>query len=537
MLLVFAVVALSGPGRIDIVDGQTRFEVARSLVEHGDSIIRDERVWFWVLPGRDGERYTTYRFPQSLFGVPAILLADTVGPVSEGRRHFFFSLIGAAACAVLAMTFTLWFRQLGLSPRSALGWASLGIFATPCWFYGTSTFDDILGTTTVVLAVAVAAMSRQSWPVAGSIAAGLLLGLAFNCKEPLAIFVLPALAAHYDRALPLRRQLGRISLMLGGLAFGILAYKAYDLYKFPPGSTANHAEELKKYCLPWPGNFVAGVFGLTLSPGAGVLWYCPPLILSCIGLARWWRTERGFCRAMVVACLIFCGFIASISHFSGDPTWGPRYQTPMFALLWVFAPAGAARLVPRISRLVLMAGVAVQLLGLSVDPHRLYIERGLPSSFFQPCPWLYFHPAVAHILNRPREIKEILGADPRSAEAFTPSPSPTFAFPIIHPIDTTPPESVQQFHILNSLRPWWVSQWYLAPGDRPVSLIGALTVLIGILGLGVFLLDRSLRVLAEHPFDCGLSECGTSTGWGSPSSVSSASERESKPAFAVGPVS
>src|SRR5438093_10129198 len=86
-VFVFALVALSGPGRIDIVDGQTRYEVARSLVEHGDHQVRDERVWFWVLPGRDGERYTTYRFPQSLLGVPAIWLADATGPVTEGRRH------------------------------------------------------------------------------------------------------------------------------------------------------------------------------------------------------------------------------------------------------------------------------------------------------------------------------------------------------------------------------------------------------------------------------------------------------------------
>jgi hypothetical protein len=491
MLVVFAAVALSGPGRIDIVDGQTRFEVARSLVEHGDSIIRDERVWFWVLPGRDGQRYTTYRFPQSVLGVPAILLADAVGPVSEGRRHFLFSLLGAVACAVLAATFTLWFRHLGLSPSAAIGWATLGIFATPCWFYGTSTFDDMLGTTTVVLAVACAWMSRKSWPVTGAAVTGLLLGFAFNCKEPLAIFVLPALAAHYDRGVPVRRQFVRIGLVLGGLFLGVVAYKAYDLYKFPPGSTASHAEEMKKYCLPWPGNLLAGVCGLALSPGAGLFWYCPPLFLSCLGIRRWWPRQRAFCQATLVACVVFCGFIASISHFTGDPTWGPRYQTPVFALLWVFTPAGAACLVPRLSRLVIYAGVAVQLLALSVDPHRLYIERGLPSAFFQPCPWLYFDPAISHLTNRPREVRDILASEPNSAPEFTPSASPTFAFPIIHPLGATPPEAVHRYHILNSLRPWWISQWYLDPGERPVNLIGALSAFLGLLSVGLLFLRRA----------------------------------------------
>src|SRR6476620_3240536 len=92
-LTVFAVLALSGPGRIDIIDGQARYEVARSLVEHGDTIIRDSNVWYPVLPGREGNLSTPYRIPHSLLGVPAIWLADATGPVSEGRRHFFFALV------------------------------------------------------------------------------------------------------------------------------------------------------------------------------------------------------------------------------------------------------------------------------------------------------------------------------------------------------------------------------------------------------------------------------------------------------------
>src|SRR5437016_14379728 len=102
LLVVLAVTALSGPGRIDIVDGQTRYEVARSLVEHGDSVIRDPEVWFAVMPGRGGQLYTNYRLPQSALGVVAIWLADATGPVSEMRRHFFFSLISPFAAAVLA---------------------------------------------------------------------------------------------------------------------------------------------------------------------------------------------------------------------------------------------------------------------------------------------------------------------------------------------------------------------------------------------------------------------------------------------------
>ena len=98
-------------------------------------MIRDERVWFGVFPGRGGRPYTTYRFPQTAAGVAAILAADATGPASEGRRHFFFTLTGTAP-AVLAVTYAAWFRRLGHTPRAALLWAGAGVFCTPSWLTG-----------------------------------------------------------------------------------------------------------------------------------------------------------------------------------------------------------------------------------------------------------------------------------------------------------------------------------------------------------------------------------------------------------------
>ena len=44
-------------------------------------------------------------------------------------------------------------------------------------------------------------------------------------------------------------------------------------------------------------------------------------------------------------------------------------------------------------------------------------------------------------------------------------------------------DAVHKYHVLNSLRPWWISQWYLAPAARPVDL-GATVVLLSLLLLG-----------------------------------------------------
>jgi hypothetical protein len=491
-MTVFAMVALSGPGRIDIVDGQTRYEVARSLVDHSDLIIRDPDVWFAVFPGRDGQLHTKYRFPQSALGVGAIYIADSTGRMSEFRRHFFFVLTSAVACAILAVSYAALFRRLGHQPRAALLWAMAGIFCTPSWFYGTSTFDDILGSVAVVIAVTAALTCRQCHPRAGAIIAGLAMGLAFNCKEPLGIFVLPVLAAIYDPHLDRRAQRSRLVMVITLLAVGLAVYKGYDLYKFPPGSTAGHAEIMKKYSPVWSGTPEIGLLAMLFSLSTGVFYYNPPIVVCLSGLAGWWNSERLFCRSLMVAIAVFVLFISSLTFFKGDPAWGPRYLTPIFAILWIFAPSGA-RLVRRwVLVAVLGLGLVVQIGALCIDPHRLYIEHGLPGAFYLSHPGLYFNPTISHLINRPREIAEVLLSRSDRAERYSPSPAPTFAFPVIDFVEKGP-AAIRKYHVLKGFRFWWASFQYFDQSSRPIDINRSVVFLIVIALNGLLLQVTSTR--------------------------------------------
>ena len=349
-------------------------------------------VWFAVFPGRDGQRYAKYRFPQSVVGVIAILMADCSGPVNEERRHFYFTMISAVMSAILAVIYASFFRYLGYGPRTSLLWAAGGVFCTPSWFYGTSTFDDILGTTAIVLAVAMALASRQHRTWARVTVAGLALGLAFNCKEPLGIFVLPVLSAVYDPDLNWRSQWRRLAMIVSLLGLSVVVYLGYDLYKFPPGSTANHAEIMKNYAPVWASSPTVGLLAMSFSLGAGVLFYNTPILICLSGLRGWWNNEKLFCLSLLMAMAIFCLFISSLTFFKGDPAWGPRYLTPIFAILWIFAPAGSRLLRKWVVINVLGLGLLVQINALCIDPHRLYIEHGLPSAFYVSAPDLYFNP-------------------------------------------------------------------------------------------------------------------------------------------------
>src|SRR5438128_11421796 len=333
-LSTFALCALSGPGRIDIIDGQARYEVARSLVEHGDTIIRDPNLWFPVLPGRDGKLYTPYRLPQSILGVPAIWLADVTGPVSEARRHFFFSLTSAFVGAAMAVGYAIWFRRRGHSPVSALIWAIAGIVCTPSWYYSTSTFDDILGAACVILAVVTAGVGRSLF---AALIGGLWIGTAVNCKPPLALFILPVLAELAARDRPWRRTLVAVL----GLAAGFVAYKGYEWARYPGG--VDHAQiafSPPVWHIDWTGTPIA-LAALIASPACGMLWYSPTLILSIAGMVRSWDKERLRVAAAALSSGLFLLSLTPLIFFKGDIGWGPRYLTPVFALLWLYAPAGA----------------------------------------------------------------------------------------------------------------------------------------------------------------------------------------------------
>ncbi len=521
-VFVFTALALSGPGRIDIVDGQTRYEVARSLTEHGDSVIRDPLVWFRVHRGRDGLKHTPYRFPQSGLGAVAIRVADATGGQSESRRHFFFVLTSAVAGAVLAVTYSVLFRRLGLRPWPSLLWGAAGIFCTPSWYYSTSAFDDILGASAVVLALVVALLSRERRPLLGAAAAGLLLGWAVNCKEPLAVFGLPAVAALWRADLPRRRRLLPAVLVAGGLCLGMVAYKAYDDYKFPPGSEDPNAEYEQLYGAMWTANPAPALLGLTFSPSSGMFWYCPTFLLSLAGWTVWRRRFPGFCAAVGASSLLYVLFLSVLTFFKGEPCWGPRYLTPVLAVWWVFAPAALVRVRPFLAAVALGLGAVVQFLGLSVDPQRLLLEKAIPFNYYIYDPWLQFHPEASHLFQRPREIARILSAAEREPH-YTPVHQPTYAtrIPPAVPVALTSAlghvpsplapgplagdsaylltatghginqyrGAVRRYHVFGGFRPWWLSQRYLAPGERPVDLERTVLLLagVGFGGLGLML--------------------------------------------------
>lgn len=510
-LTVTSVVALTSPGRIDIVDGQTRYEVARSLFEHGDSIIRDKAAFFAVYEGRNGDKYTDYRFPHSALGVVAIWLADVTGGADESRRQFFFSLIGSVVAGTLAVVYAVWFGQWYGCAKS-LSFALAGIFCTPCWYYSTTTFDDGLGAFFVVLAVVLAWFSYTRQLLLCTAGAALAMALAVNCKPPLAVFGLVAVVA-------CRRQWRPILVVCLGVVVGLLLGVMYHAYKFP--STDTFTEYSKMYG-PWTtSNPLPGLLSLAVSPSCGVLWYCPTLLLSYWGWRSW--TDRMFPWAFLSSSLLFIGFISFLPFFKGEPCWGPRYLTPVFALAWLFVACCLDRVGLLVVKCVLMCGLCVQLMAVSVDSLRLFVSTPIHWNYYNDYPWAGFDTRLSHLLQRPRELWEV--CQRKGGRVFSPGPLATHAGSIsaaqpaitgmvgvmgVCPLNGLSfeaslmlswPQGMKHvsryYEVFNAPRPWVCSQWALPETARPVDLCQTWTLLVAVGWIGLMLLGVTCHLFVE----------------------------------------
>lgn len=491
-LSVFALAALSGPGRIDIEDGQARFEAGRNLVDHGDTCLRDDRLTWNKFPGRDGNFYTGYRLPQIVVAAGCVFASDRLGPVCEGRRHFYFSLHGAACAALIAVLLAVYFRSTGLTPRASLGWAALGIAATPCWHYATSTFDEALTSLVAIIMIVSAHASRKcfAWIMVSAIAAGVL----YNCKPPIAALALPALALACTASW--RCVMIRGAILFAGVVAGWFAMNLYEQYKFPPEVRGEYDRIIREEHPPsFFGNVPEAVLDLMVGPSSGMIWYCPPVVLILAGVIAKYRSgEKRLAISYILAAIAMIGFVSLLVFYKGGVCWGPRYLTPLFIAGWLFVPAGAVKLGPARTRIIISLGVIVQLLSLAAIPERLYVERNLPTGFYLEKPWWYFQPAIGHVFNRPREIADMMNAAP--SPELTPAPAPTYTLPVFDPPyfnEAKGPPAVAKYQIINGSRMWWVWMSHLPEEKRPVGIVSSILslVLIGLSGgLALFFANR-----------------------------------------------
>jgi hypothetical protein len=324
--------------------------------------------------GADGHRYSRTGILQPILMAPFFAAGhavdETIGHFDEypnGYTFLWFYNPFIAAVAALAL-FALVYQA-----RRSLRWATtiavLFTVASIAWPYSKIGMETTF-MAAIMVAFAVAYWARSSpsplsWGLTGFATGAAVATKAYSLVAvlPIAVLLWPAFAA-LDRRQKLR--LGVAVCLPVLLWIGVIAW--YNWSRFDDPTSFGYSESpLTKSA---PLNF----FGLLFSPGKGLVFYSPLVVLGALGLPRMWRADRSLTMALL-AFFVTLNAMAAVSTYWGDEVWGPRYIVPAAWALLV-PIAWWATTVTRQKVLLGVAGLGllVQLIAISVQYSR-YTEH------------------------------------------------------------------------------------------------------------------------------------------------------------------
>jgi hypothetical protein len=387
-LFLSAIYLATFGGHLYTGDGAEMCKTAESLILHGDLALTpgvDGRLGGYA--GTDGRHYSPYALGLSVIEAPlfgAGRLAATLLHLSEDSRRV---LAQAAAISVnvlvTAATAALLFLLLagiGCANRAAVTTSLLYGLGTMAWVYSKHDFAEPLAALALLGSVhGLARFSRDGGP-RSLLMAGAFNGLGFFTKYQMVIFT-PVLLVF---ALRWARRRGEawsdllprsLWFLLPGLPFGLVNLWVNHA-RFGTWLETGYANQGEIFA-GW-GFLPAGLFGLLLSPGKGLLWYSPILIAAPFAWREFHRRHAelsALCAALAAVTLLM---FAPLWWWHGDWSWGPRYMVillPIAAIplsAWVgdaermaSRVAGGVRLRHLLAGLMVLA-IAVNFLGLSV---------------------------------------------------------------------------------------------------------------------------------------------------------------------------
>jgi hypothetical protein len=531
-LVVLSVYVLTSPGRIDIIDGEARYDVAYNWLTMGRPVLGDPWIRHdMAVTGRNGEMYSFYGAPASFFSIPLVWLGLHVSPPDIQRSQFLFALTSPILGAGIGAVLFLFYVELGVSLRKALAWAIVSSFATMLWPLAASTFDNEQHAFFALSAAYLGLLSGKRRSRLLALFGGLLSGILILYQEYF-LLIVPALALSTLDWRPARENLpeddsqmatkskwsrwsaavvrdvravvalvrkavqvpgeervscNRYVCFLSGTLVGLMLWFAYNDWRFGSFFDNGRMRFYAQHNPVW-GNPVAGFLTLLISPGLSIFLYSPPIVLGILGIRSLRCRKPEIALLIVSASSILVLFLSCIRFVGGGWCWGPRYLTvllPLWALTFPFMHP------TKIRREIILAivglGFLVQAMALSVENQRFFFERDFPVYFWAEDPWVYFkHSALA---SRVGEMLSLKDGPPATARYFNSIPVPDWCTYAIlgPPAPGLAPTWMRNFKIYYLPRPWPLWMWWISRGLRPINpqawLWGLLTVLLVGLGL------------------------------------------------------
>jgi hypothetical protein len=406
-LLLLSVYLLTYSGALHSSDGQAMFSVAESFVRRGEYDINQIR-WMGLQQGTfgpDGDLYCRKGLGTSLLAIPLAWLGMVVPLWGVVQTTMLLNPLVTALAGTLVFVYV---RRLGYRPSTAVVTALVFGLGTMAWPYAKYFFSEpvsglcLLAAAYFLLPIRSGQSTRTT--LSRYAACGFFLGLAVATRFanavlvpiyliPLLGYVLRAHGITLRSALLSRRLASRALQEI--LAFGLplVVWAAiictYNYVRFGNPFTTGYLPE-ESFSAPW----LTGILGLLLSPGRGILFFCPVLVACLPAAPSFVRRHRLEAALVFLTSACYVLLYGKWFMWHGGIAWGPRFLVPIIPLLCV-------TLAPLIDRLrgrrrwafwaLIGLSAAVQLLGSSVHfthHQQALLETGLPLfdpvTFFDP---------------------------------------------------------------------------------------------------------------------------------------------------------
>lgn len=293
----------------DNYDAAIMGQLAMSIVNHHSLIVP-------IDPYHLNSPHASYGIGMSLLMIPSLVLARDLGSTQvSGEMLTNAWLLGLLTGVVFA-----WCRVRRITKKASGMVALLVALGAGLLPYTSTGFAE------VGLAVAIAAgllglsitRAGGDW---GAVLVGAATGAAVLMRDDSLLLVGPWMVGGVLWASG-RRWSATLRLWLGALPCAVL-WLWYNEARFGAPWRTGYANQLA-----FNHSFAAGLFGLVLSPGRGLLLYAPVTIIAVVGVRRAWNRDP---MLTLVAGGLLIGrllFYAPYWGWYGGGSFGPRYIVP-----------------------------------------------------------------------------------------------------------------------------------------------------------------------------------------------------------------
>lgn len=248
-------------------------------------------------------------------------------------------------------------RWLGYTTLPSLVAALAYAFGSLAWPYSQTLYREPLvafGWTLTVLALVIWMEEKRR----GALVLAILLLLALITVKATAFVGLPLVLGSI---VLYRYGWKRFLVVTVGLTIlALLLFQLINLLRF--GASVPGASLLLQV---FTADFYVRLYGLWLSPGKGLVFYMPAVLLGLAGLVRLRRTEPFLATLIALLALGVTALYATYAAWYGGLSWGPRFLIPVVPLLMIPVAELWRQARRPVSRglivAVLLASVAVQL--------------------------------------------------------------------------------------------------------------------------------------------------------------------------------